>query len=171
MSLLANKELIPEPFTAKQATLLVYKTDEENFIPYRSGDENTTEETDEEKSDEEETEEDTEETETDEEGFTLHQGKILETYTFTEPFEVSFGKDYEGLSGEGKVSMKFRKTDMPKIYKGVRCLLKVKRYNQNVNPETIANITYLCFITDLTYSETGVEISLSAFEKDRKSVV
>ena len=75
MSLKPINELIPTPFSGKKAVLEVYKTDEENFIPYtsptNSNENNTTE-----KNDEEETEE-TEETSTNKEGYTLHQGEIL----------------------------------------------------------------------------------------------
>src|SRR5574344_733940 len=119
MTLKNNTELLPNSLSCKRAILEVYKTDEENFVPYRSGDENTTEESDEEET-EESSDEEEETDETDEDGFTLHQGEILETFFYKEPFEISFGKDYEGLSGEGKFKIKFSKGDMPKVYKGVR---------------------------------------------------
>ena len=163
MSLKPINELIPKPFSGKKAVLEVYKTDEENFIPYtsptNSNENNTTE-----KNDEEETEE-TEETSTNKEGYTLHQGEILETYYYKDLFNVEWNKDYEGLSGDGRVTIQFKKEDMDKIYKGVRCKLRVARYDYNEDTTTEYEDTYLCFITDVTYNTSGTEITLSAFEK------
>lgn len=166
MTLKPIKELIPSGFSGKKVVLEVYKTDEDNFVPYRSGEENTTttDETDEDTSkDDEESSEDT--TETDDTGFTLHQGKILETYYYNEPYTIDWGKDYEGLSGEGKITMQFKKKDMKNIYKGVRCKLRITRFNHGKSEETKYEDAYLCFVTDIQYTPGVAEITLSSFEK------
>ena len=109
-----------------------------------------------------------ERTSNDRDGFTLHQGEIIETHTYKTIFNTSWNSDYEGLSSDGSISLPFHKEDLKYIYKGVRCLLKTERFPHTINDETITiddTDGYLCFITDVTITPTTLELSLCGYEK------
>ncbi len=118
-------DLRPVPANIRIHQLDVYRTDEDNFTDYRSGESNleTTDDTeDTTDSDSEDTEEDTE-SDDDSTKFKLHQGEILETYSYNQLYNADFSNDYEDCTGEGKVQLKYNKTDLKKLYKGQRILL------------------------------------------------
>lgn len=99
-------------------------------------------------------------------GFILHQGEILETHTYETIFSTSWNSDYEGMSSDGSITIPFHKEDLKYIYKGVRCLLKTKRFNNfDEKIEIDDSDGYLCFITDVNISDNKLEISLSGYEK------
>lgn len=137
----------------------VYKTDEENFVPYEPnmGDK---EESDENKENEEEEEEEDSLTE----GFTLHQGAILETYYYGQLFDSNYDYDYEDISNNGSINVP--SVDKNRFYKGVRtCLRKSwEEPNSTTNLEDMVEVL-LGFITEQAYSENGVELTLSGMTK------
>lgn len=102
----------------------------------------------------------------DRDGFILHQGEIIETHTYDTIFSTSWNSDYEGMSSDGSISIPFHKDDLQYIYKGVRCLLKTKRFNNFDDKVEIDDSEgWLCFITDVTIDGNKLELSLSGFEK------
>ena len=102
----------------------------------------------------------------DRDGFILHQGDIIETHTYDTIFNTSWNSDYEGMSSDGSISIPFHKEDLQYIYKGVRCLLKTKRFdNFDDTVEIDDEDGYLCFITDVNISDNKLELSLSGYEK------
>lgn len=107
-----------------------------------------------------------EKTSADREGFILHQGDIIETHTYDTIFDTSWNSDYEGMSSDGSITLPFHKEDLDYIYKGVRCLLKTKRFNNfDETIEIDDSEGWLCFITDVNISDGKLELSLSGFEK------
>lgn len=99
-------------------------------------------------------------------GFILHQGEIKETHTYETIFDTSWNSDYEGMSSDGNITLPFHKDDLQYIYKGVRCLLKTKRFdNFDDKIEIDDNEGYLCFITDVNISGDKLELSLCGYEK------
>lgn len=142
----------------------VYVTDEDNFIPYEPN-MGTKEESDEADSDKEETTtgEEEEDSSTDE-GFTLHQGKILETYYYGELFDTNYDYDYESIDNSGSISVP--DIDKKRFYKGVRtCLRKSwEEQGQTTNLDDMTEVL-LGFITEQTFSEDGVDITLSGMTK------
>lgn len=99
-------------------------------------------------------------------GFILHQGEIIETHTYDTIFSTSWNSDYEGMSSDGSISIPFHKDDLQYIYKGVRCLLKTKRFNYNDDTVEIDDSEgWLCFITDVNINGDKLELSLSGYEK------
>lgn len=99
-------------------------------------------------------------------GFILHQGEIIETHTYDTIFSTSWNSDYEGISSDGSISLPFHKEDLQYIYKGVRCLLKTKRFgNFDDKIEIDDEDGWLCFITDVNIDNNKLELSLSGFEK------
>lgn len=145
----------------------VYKTDEENFVPYEP---NTGEKEEDASSDdtsekeEEEDEEEEEEEEENDEGFTLHQGEILETYYYGDFFDVQYDYDYEDISNNGSISVP--SVDKKRFYKGVRtCLRKTwEEPGKTTNLEDLTPVL-LGFITEQTYNENGVDLTLSGMTK------
>ena len=102
----------------------------------------------------------------DRDGFILHQGEILETHTYDTIFSTSWNSDYEGISSDGSITIPFHKDDLQYIYKGVRCLLKTKRFNNFDDKIEIDDSEgWLCFITDVSINGNKLELSLSGFEK------
>lgn len=142
--------------------LEVYKTDEENFEPYvpLSG-----EESEEEESEEEEVEEEEEtDEEINEEGFSLHQGEILETYYYNNLLETDNEHDYEDINNNGSLTL--TSVDKKRFYKGVRLLLRKgwENYGEPINPLELPELL-LGFITEQTYTESGVELKISGMTK------
>lgn len=103
----------------------------------------------------------------DRDGYILHQGEILETHTYDKIYNASWNKDYEGISGDGSITIPFHKDDLNYIYKGVRCLLKNQRFEYDDDKIEIDDSEgYLCFITDVNINNgRELELSLSGFEK------
>jgi len=157
---------------SESLTLLeVYKTDEENweqYVPKTGSDDNEEkkeEEKKEETEEENEEEEEEEEEETDNEGFSLHQGEIIETYYYGDPKELSFEGDYQDISLNG--SIKFAEIkDLTRFYKGVRLLLrkKWKAPNERVTADDLVNVL-LGFITEESFNESGMDLSISGITK------
>ena len=153
--------------------LEVYKTDEENFEPYEprtSGDSKDTKEElekakkkKEKKEDDEEEEEDVEENE---EGFTLHQGEILEIYYYSNLHSMGWDHDYEEMSNNGSCEIPYHETKLDQCYLGVRLCLRAdwEEYNQDrvlkELPEAI-----LGFITEERFNNGLTELSLSGMDK------
>lgn len=99
-------------------------------------------------------------------GFILHQGEIIETHTYDTIFSTSWNSDYEGMSSDGSISLPFHKDDLQYIYKGVRCLLKTKRFNNFDDKIEIDDSEgWLCFITDVSIDNNKLDLTLSGFEK------
>ncbi len=148
--------------------LEVYRTDEENFEPYvpnMGGGSTTQDDTDEETiNNEEETEDSEEELTENEEGFTLHQGEILDTYYYGNFFETESEHDYEEIDNNGSISLP--SVDKKRFYKGVRLLLRKgwEKYGETVNPVELPE-ELLGFITEQTYNEDGVELKISGMTK------
>ena len=160
----------PAQYSISRQLYEVYKTDEENFEPYipKTSD---TDETEEETTEEETTEEDTteeddeEEEEDDDDGFTLHQGEILETYYYDYFNELGFENDYEDISDTGSLKIP-EIIDLDRFYKGVRTRLckTWEEPGETTNPEDIPEV-FKGFITEETFSESGMELKLSGMTK------
>lgn len=166
-----DKELFlaPDNYSLPRILFEAYFTDEESFEPYTPVSSYTPETekeetTEEETETEDATEEEEEETE-DNEGFTLHQGEILETYYYQNITEVSWENNYEDIDNNGSIKLT-EIIDLDRLYKGVRCLISYE------NEGLINNLTYddladvlLGFITEQTFNESGMELSLSGMTK------
>lgn len=163
------------------AGLEVYRTDEENFIPYESpyNQASSTASTETEGEDTEsdtETEEDTESEsensntdETDEEvekvGFKLHQGEILDTYYYQGLNNIGFETDYAEMTNEGNIVKS--SVDLDRFYKGVK--LKVlaewkSPYDTGFSWTNLEEALY-GFITEQTFKDNSVEIKVSGHTK------
>jgi hypothetical protein len=153
-TLLTIDELRPVAGNIRIHQLDVYKTDEDNFTPYRSGESNLTS-TDDTTNDTENTDEDntTEDTETEDDStkFKLHQGSILETYSYNQLHSVDFSKDYEQCTGEGKTKIRYKNDDLKKLYKGQKVLLCTGRQNPNATKK---------------YTETEINTMIATREKE-----
>lgn len=154
-----------------------YMTDEESFVPYVPLSSMSDTESEEEEEEVEETEdtEDTEDTETegeDTEGFSLHQGEILETYYYTNLTETTWEDNYEDIDISGTVKLS-EIIDLDRMYKGVRSKLRTSIDTVDSNPvdqthdEVIASLddSLLGFITEETFNEGGMELSISGMPK------
>lgn len=163
------------PVTASESISLleVYKTDEENFEPYepKSGGSSKADLQSEMQkaldklNGESEEEEEEEELDEDKEGFTLHQGEIIETYYYGDMKELSFEADYADININGGV--KFGKIkDLTRFYKGVRLLLRKKMVapDETITIEDLTNVL-LGFITEESFNESGMDLSISSFTK------
>lgn len=159
----------PKQYSISRQLYEVYKTDEENFEPYvpNSGETENTETDEEENTTQDEEEEDTTEDEEDEddEGFTLHQGEILETYYYDYFDELGFENDYEDISDTGSLKIP-EIIDLDRFYKGVRTRL-CKTWEEpggTTNAEEMPEV-FKGFITEETFSESGMELKLSGMTK------
>lgn len=149
--------------------LEVYKTDEENFEPYtpKSSYDDTGEDEREEEEEELEDEEDEGEEEEDAEnkdGFSLHQGEILETYYYPYLFSTENEYDYEEIDFNGSI-------DLPSVndnecYKGVRLLMRkgMEKEGEHLDLKNLPE-TCLGFITEQTYSQDNVALKVSGMTK------
>ena len=143
--------------------LEVYKTDEENFTPYTPNTGSTTVTDEGAETTEEDETTSTEETE-DKEGFTLHQGEILETYYYGGFFDVECESDYEDINNSGSISLP--SVDKDRFYKGVRVLLRKgwENIGEHIDSLKLEEVL-LGFITEQTYNEDSVELKLSGMTK------
>ena len=150
---------------SESITLLeVYKTDEENWEQYipNMGME---EEEEKEPTDEEEETEEEETEETDTQGFSLHQGEIIEIYYYGDFKELNFESDYTDINLNG--SLKFGEIkDLTRFYKGVRLLLckKMAAPNEEVTADDLSNVL-LGFITEQSFNESGMDLTISGITK------
>lgn len=165
-----NLFLQPSQYSIPRVLFEAYMTDEESFEPYIPLSSYTTEEEDTEEDTEEETTEETEEeteetTEEDTEGFSLHQGEILETYYYQGLTETSWEDNYEDIDTSGSLKLS-EIIDLDRLYKGVRCLLNTENQspNKTITYEDLQN-TLLGFITEETFNESGMELSISGMSK------
>lgn len=154
----------PENGSESLTLLEVYKTDEENFIPYIP----LTGATEPEESNDSEETTSTEEEEIVEEessGFSLHQGEIIETYYYGNLKELSFESDYQDISINGAVKFAEIK-DLTRFYKGVRLLLRKKwaAPNETVTADDLQNVL-LGFITEEAFNESGMDLTISGITK------
>lgn len=136
--------------------LEVYKTDEENFSPYIPNTSNTPESQ----------EGDVGEIEGNSEGFTLHQGEILETYYYRNLHSMSWDHDYEGLSNNGSCEIPYHQTDLSQCYLGVRLCLRAdwEEYNEQRVLEELPE-AILGFITEEVFSNGLTNLNLSGMDK------
>lgn len=166
-----DKELTvpPEQYSISRSLLEVYRTDEENFEPYvpRSSyddkkEEERKKEEDKEEADEEEEEEETEETE---DGFTLHQGEILDTYYYGDFTSINYESDYEDINDTGSINQAEIK-DLNRFYKGVRGRIckSWEAPRQKTDAEKMPEV-FKGFITEESFNESGMELSLSGMTK------
>lgn len=153
--------------------LEVYKTDEEHFeayTPKTGGDtkanlkelmQNALNKKD---TTEEETEE--EEVEENEEGFTLHQGEILEIYYYKNLHTLGVEHDYEEISNNGSCEIPYHETNLEQCYLGVRLCLRAdweEYQEQRVLKELPEAL--LGFITEETFSNGLTTLDLSGMDK------
>lgn len=156
---------INEQYSIYRSAFEVYKTDEDNFIPYiPNGGEQ--ENSDNQSEDDSST---TEDEGTDEKGFTLHQGEIQEIYYYGNIFSSEHDHDYENIDNNGSIS--FPTTDKKRFYKGVRTCLKesVESYNEITNYDDMVEVL-LGFITEQRFSNDTVDLQIAGMTKllDRK---
>lgn len=131
----------------------VYKTDEENFIPYTPQGGSSGNEED------EDSEAESLEIKNEEDGFILHQGEIVSTTTLQNLTNASWDGDYADINNNGSASLPEIK-ELDKIYKGVRCLLKASWNDEDDLKEIL-----LSFITGETFTENGMELTLAGMTK------
>lgn len=158
--------MVIRDYSIKKTLLEVYKTDEENFVPYTplSGDEE--EETEETEETTEEEEEDTTEEEEDTltEGFSLHQGEILETYYYNHFTNVDYDSDYEDISESGSLSIP-EQVDLSRFYKGVRLAFNTEYEPQGRVLNWDGLPVFIGFIIEETFNEDGMELKLTGMTK------
>lgn len=152
-----------EQYEIYRLLLAVYKTDEENweqYIPLTGSDKKTdTEETS------ENTANDDDEGDNFTKGFTLHQGKIIETYYYGEFTHVEWESDYEDINASASLNIPEIK-DLNRFYKGVRLSLysASERLNEHVTFNGILP-KLTGFITDETFNESGMSLKISGMSK------
>lgn len=134
--------------------LAVYRTDEKNFQPYVSSGVVQTASSD--SSDDEDS--------SDKQGFTYHQGSILDSYYYANLNSTNHEYDYSDMSDSATV--KVEKVNKKRYYKGVRLSL-LKEWEA---PGTLLTWNDLKpvingFITEQTFSEDGVEIKVNGYSK------
>lgn len=149
--------------------LEVYKTDEENFEPYTPNTGDTTEDSSKDKSKEKkdkEEDEETEEVEENEEGFSLHQGEILEIYYYKNLHNMSWDHDYEDMSNSGSCEIPYYETDLGQCYLGVRLLLRVDWEDTGENKllKELPSVL-LGFITEERFNNGLTSLSVSGMDK------
>lgn len=153
---------INEQYSIYRIAFEVYKTDEENFIPYipNGGESN---ESSDDNSEEEDSSTFTEEEENDE-GFTLHQGEIQEIYYYGNIFNSSHEHDYEDISNNGSIS--FPLVDKKRFYKGVRTCIReyVEEYGESISYDDLVEVL-LGFITEQRFSTDNVELQIAGMTK------
>lgn len=158
--------MVIRDYSIKKTLLEVYKTDEENFVPYTplSGDEE--EETEETEETTEEEEEDTTEEEEDTltDGFSLHQGEILETYYYNHFTNVDYDSDYEDISESGSLSIP-EQVDLSRFYKGVRLAFNTEYEPQGRVLNWDGLPVFIGFIIEETFNEDGMELKLTGMTK------
>ena len=154
--------------------LEVYKTDEENFEPYtpktshddQQDKKEEKKEKKEKKEEEKEEEEEEEEVEENKDGFTLHQGEILEIYYYKNLHTLSSEHDYEEMSNKGSCEIPYHETDLKQCYLGVRLCLRVDWEESNEQkllkelPESL-----LGFITEESFNNGLSNLGLSGMDK------
>lgn len=165
-----TKELFlsPDNYSLPRFMFEAYFTDEESFEPYVPLSSYTPEDEDEEKKEEDEDSEDEEETteeEEDTDGFKLHQGEILETYYYQNITETSWENNYEDIDNTGSIKLP-EIIDLDRLYKGVRCLISYENegLTDNLTYDDLSDVL-LGFITEETFNEGGMELSLSGMTK------
>lgn len=157
---------INEQYDIYRSAFEVYKTDEENFVPYvpNSGESEEDLDKDSEDTSEEDDSSTNEEEEENKEGFTLHQGEIQEIYYYGNIFNSSHEHDYEDISNNGSIS--FPNVDKKRFYKGVRTCLReyVESHNTTTSYDDMVEVL-LGFITEQRFSTSGVELQLAGMTK------
>lgn len=154
-----------EQYKIPRNLLEVYKTDEENFEPYTPrfsyDDTGTTEESVEDESTEEE-EDETDSSSKD--GFSLHQGEILETYYYGNLTSTEAQYDYENIDNNGSVTL--TEVDDKECYKGVRLLERKgwEKLNETTDLKTLPS-HLLGFITEQTYKQDETDLKISGMTK------
>ena len=155
-------DLRPPAYNYVKVFFDAYVTDEDNFTPYTSRWAEANTSTSSSEDNKQDSTENSEEEEEDKDEIKYHLGQVKETRRYTNIISAECSSDYEGLSGEGKVSLKFYKDDLKYLYKGVRCILHIERYKPDNT--LISSYQYSCFITDvqITNSDT-LELTLSSY--------
>ncbi|WP_299523248.1 transglutaminase family protein [uncultured Methanobrevibacter sp.] len=156
-----KKDVVPQQYSIERHLWEVYKTDEENFEPYTPNTDETTDETT-----EENTDETTEEEEEDKEGFTLHQGEILEIAYCNQLNSMEYSMDYEDISSSSTITLPYTYTDLNRVYLGVRTLLRMdwEAYNEKKDLKELSEV-HLAFITEETFSDDMTKLTLAGMTK------
>lgn len=144
---------LPETYSISRQLLEVYKTDEENFVPYEPKGNSAEEEIN-------------DETEENKPGFKLNQGEILETYYYESLEQMDWSMDYEGMSNTGKITLPTNKTALNQCYKGVKICLKKdwEKYGEKINKKEMHKVL-LGFITGESFSEGITHLDISGMSK------
>jgi hypothetical protein len=152
------KRLVASQGSISVPLLDVYETDEENFIPYRSGDENLNTETSEEKSEETTDDEST--------GFKLHQGEIIETHHIPNLFNEQWDFDYDGIQNTCTIILPYNKNLLGIIYKGVRCALHLdwEVVGEHKKIKDLPKV-FMGFVTDSSFNDTQWTLNISGMDK------
>lgn len=167
---LPESTLHPPAYTRLNVFFEVYVTDEENYTPYVSQwaeGNSTNTDTDNEKeedndNDSKSDENKNEDKEEDKDVINYCLGQVKETRTYTNIQSCEFSNDYDGLSGEGKVTMRFYKDDFKYIYKGVRGRLNIER--KDITGKVLSDIHFKCFITDVQITNNdALELTLTSY--------
>lgn len=149
----------PKQDSTCRTGLEVYRTDETNFKPYISSgvvQQSSTSSS----------EEGSEKV-----GFSYHQGNILDTYFYANMESTNHEYDYSDMSDNA--SIKVGEVNKNRYYKGVRVSLKKEWQAPGKTLDwTDLKPVINGFITEQTFSETGVEIKVDGYSKllDQKFV-
>lgn len=112
--------------------------------------------------------EDTEE-ESDDEGFTLHTGKILKTHTYKKMYDIEWDHDYTDCTGSGKLTFEYSKDYLKYFYKGVRLLVK-QYWNYPSTYQTLEDARLKVKETSLAEEKTKLKKIIARIKKDNVDV-
>lgn len=163
--------IAPSTFSVQRAGVEIYLTDEDNFTPYVSPNNNlasknnreaeVANEDAEDSSDEEESESINNEAPAS--AYTLHQGEIIETSYYTDLTNMSFESDYEDMSSSG--SLNRRDFNLKQFYKGKRLKLLTAWEEPNETLEwSDLEDALIGFITEQTFKDVETEVKVSGWE-------
>lgn len=109
------------------------------------------------------------EEESDDDGFTLHTGKILKTHTYKKMFSIEWDHDYTDSTGSGKLSFEYSKDYLKYFYKGVRLLVK-QYWNYPSTYQSLEDARLKVKENALTEEKTKLKKIIARIKKDNVDV-
>ena len=158
----STRHIAPEQYSVSRAGVDLYRTDENNYVPYVptgsvSGVGTTTVEDDTIDSSDEQ----------DVKGYSLHLGAIQDTYHRGDVKSFNFESSYADMEDSATVNLK--EVDLKKSYKGIQMSLLAEWDTPNNTLKWddfyVSGYATRGFITEQTFTENNVEIKISGFTK------
>ena len=109
------------------------------------------------------------EEESDDEGFTLHTGKILKTHTYKKMYDIEWDHDYTDCTGSGKLTFEYSKDYLKYFYKGVRLLVK-QYWDYPSTYQTLEDARLKVKETSLAEEKTKLKKIIARIKKDNVDV-